>query len=157
LTSDDASLKETPLVQVVLCLGGNLGNSAQILTDMRNAVSALLSGTVVCSSYMETEPVGMPSGTPWFHNQLIMGDYSGSPFKLLDNCQSIEQSLGRIRHGGLHSRTADIDILLFGDLVMSDSRLVLPHPRMIERRFVVNGLAEIFPLGRHPVYNKTFA
>jgi 2-amino-4-hydroxy-6-hydroxymethyldihydropteridine diphosphokinase len=75
---------------------------------------------------------------------------------LLHHCQRIEQQMGRTHKGMLKPRTADIDILLYGEEVVSARELVIPHPALLNRRFCLEGLAEVAPKMRHPVAGRTF-
>ena len=104
------------------------------------------------SSLYETEPVDVTE-QPWFLNIVLQGEVNvSSPFELLDATQAIERDLGRTREGSVHRgpRVIDIDILLFGEAIVTDKRLRIPHPRMTVRRFVLEPLVEIAPDVRHP-------
>lgn len=101
------------------------------------------------SSFYETEPVGFRD-QGWFVNQVAGIETTLSPFDLLLVTQHIESALGRTRAIRWGPRSIDIDILLYGDLVIDHADLTIPHPRMTERRFVLVPLAEIAPSLRHP-------
>jgi len=96
------------------------------------------------SSLYETEPVGL-GDAPKFLNAVAEVRTALSPEELLEACLRIEERLGRVRTGLLDSRTLDLDLLLYGDERRSTGRLMLPHPRMTERGFVLQPLAEIAP------------
>jgi 2-amino-4-hydroxy-6-hydroxymethyldihydropteridine diphosphokinase len=142
-----------------LGLGSNLGDRA---ANLLQALPALLSGDIrliSASSIYETEPVDYPD-QPNFLNIVIALTGEGlEPFSLLNFCLEIESKLGRRRTIPQGPRSIDIDLLLFNDLVIDGIRhgieLVLPHPRMHLRRFVLAPLVEIAPSLRHPVLGKT--
>ena len=106
------------------------------------------------SSFFETEPVGY-SEQPWFLNQVLKLETMLTPHELLARCNEIEHDSGRVRTFPNAPRTLDLDILLCGDQVICEPDLIIPHPRMTERRFVLEPLAEIAPDLLHPVEKKT--
>lgn len=108
------------------------------------------------SSYYETAPVGY-SDQPTFLNAAALLETRLPPQALLDRLLEIERSFGRDRSHGIPNgpRTLDLDLLLYGDLVLNTPALQLPHPRMTERAFVLLPLAEIAPSRIHPLANKS--
>ena len=106
------------------------------------------------SSIYETEPQDV-RGQPWFLNQAIEVGTELFPAQLLARLQKIEADMGRRRETAKGPRIIDIDILLYEDLVIRTSDLEIPHPRMAQRRFVLEPLAELAPGLRHPVLGKT--
>ena len=112
---------------------------------MRRAGLELVSG----SSVWESEPVDCPS-LRGFLNMAVRVRTERQPLELLDLLLSIERSAGRTRGARNAPRTLDLDLLMLGDLQWSDDRLRLPHPRMWERRFVLEPLCEIAPDLRNP-------
>jgi 2-amino-4-hydroxy-6-hydroxymethyldihydropteridine diphosphokinase len=147
---------------VYLSLGSNMGDRE---ANLRAAVERLreLGQVTAVSSLWETEPVEHTS-QPWFLNCAVALETELMPKQLLAHTQKIEQSLGRRRSGLPMSaggnkgpRTLDIDILLFGRVVVDTAGLVIPHPAMHQRRFVLEPLAEIAPGVRHPVLKTTVA
>jgi 2-amino-4-hydroxy-6-hydroxymethyldihydropteridine diphosphokinase len=128
---------------VVLCLGGNLGDRASYLRQMETELAEVLLPPITKSRLMETEPLGVTAGHPWYYNRLLRGRYGGVPRGLLEACQAIEKRCGRTRPGKYAPRTADIDILLFGDMVVSEKDLNIPHRHLCDRRFFLEGLKEI--------------
>lgn len=136
-----------------LSLGSNLGDRE---ANLRRAIEALRGlGTVTAvSSFYETEPVEFVA-QPWFLNCAVALETDLMPKQFLARAQAIEQSLGRRRLTPKGPRTIDIDILLFGNSVVDVPALVVPHPAMHERRFVLEPLAEIAAEVRHPVFKRT--
>ena len=131
------------MADVVLSLGTNLGDRASNMRRMEQALAQVLEAPLVVSSLMETEPVGVSEEQPWYYNRLIKGGYRETARKLLLQCQAIEQSLGRTRERNYASRTADIDIILFGAAVVETKDLTIPHRHIRDRRFLIEGLREI--------------
>lgn len=141
-----------PLQTVYLSLGSNLGDRRDNLTSAVARLERAYMAVRRTSSLYETEPVDLTE-QPRFLNIVLEGDVKvSSPFELLEATQAIERDLGRTREGSVHRgpRVIDIDILLFGDSVVMDERLTIPHPRMTVRRFVLEPLVEIAPDVRHP-------
>ncbi len=139
---------------VYLSLGSNLGDREQ---HLRQALSGLARGPIEprrISSCYETEPVGYRD-QPWFLNIAVEASTLLSPHDLLDRCLHIESKIGRRRSFPGAPRTLDIDILLYGDQVMAAETLVIPHPRMQDRRFVLTPLSEIAPQVLHPLLRQT--
>ena len=124
--------------------------------NCQSAVEGLAeAGRVVSvSSFYYTEPVGYKEQED-FINAVAGLETNRSPADLLAICSAIEDRLGRRRTVRWGPRTVDLDILLYGDLVMSRPELVIPHPLMAMRRFVLAPLVEIAPEVMHPVLNKT--
>ena len=139
-------------------LGSNLGDRE---TTLRAALERLRQAggieVVAASSLVETEPVGGPPGQAKFLNAAAHLRVEWAPEELLDRLLAIEAALGRVRRERWGARTLDLDLLLYDDLVVETRRLVVPHPRMHERRFVLEPLAEIAPGLRHPVSGITIA
>lgn len=106
------------------------------------------------SSLYYTEPVGFKEQAD-FINAVAGIETDLPPMDLLSICQSIENRLGRVRTLRWGPRTLDLDILLYGDLVMDQPDLVIPHPMLAARKFVLIPLAEIAPRAVHPVLNKS--
>ena len=138
---------------VYLSLGSNLGDRD---ANLRNAIERLrgVGNPVAISSFYETEPVDVAS-QPWFMNCAVKLDTEKMPRQLIAAILSLEQEMGRQRKQGKAPRTIDIDVLLFGSSIIKIPSLTIPHPRMHERRFVLEPLAEIAPDTRHPVFKRT--
>jgi len=148
IEKSEALKSKTPAndtIFVALSLGSNLGDRRFYIESMEQALRSVLTG-VKSSRVMETEPVGAGGGHPAYLNKVVSGYYSGSAYELLDRCLSIENGLGRDRPSHRAPRTADADILLFGDEEISDPpRLTVPHPELRNRRFCLEGLMRIDP------------
>ena len=138
---------------VYLSFGSNLGDR---LANLRTAIQRVASFATVerISSFYETQPVEL-TDQPWFVNCAIALDFDGSPRDLLQHALAIEQEMGRQRLQKKGPRNIDIDILLYGDHVVDEPGLKIPHPAMHQRRFVLEPLAEIAPDARHPLLKKT--
>lgn len=135
-------------------LGSNLG---QPVAELRRAVSELPARGIevpVCSSLYRTEPVDT-SDPRWFVNAVALVRFDGTPHELLSVCRRVEADHGRKRRERNAPRTLDIDILLLGERILSTPELTVPHPRLHQRRFVLEPLVEIAPEVVHPVLAKT--
>ncbi|MDO5576350.1 MAG: 2-amino-4-hydroxy-6-hydroxymethyldihydropteridine diphosphokinase [Fibrobacter sp.] len=133
------------MVSVVLSLGCNLGNRRENIERMIRALEKVLTAPLRKSSLMETEPVGVAGEQPYFYNQIICAGYNDTPEKLLYECNEIELSMGRDGKKMLAPRTADIDILLYGNLSMKSESLTIPHHAIFQRRFCLEGLNQLVP------------
>ena len=130
---------------VYLGLGTNLGDKRKNLNDAIRMLENLVGEVEKVSSVIETEPEGFKSDN-MFLNAVVKVRTALSPFEILDITQDVEKSLGRKEkssNGIYHDRVIDIDILLYDDINISTPRLVIPHPRMTQREFVMTPLAEI--------------
>jgi 2-amino-4-hydroxy-6-hydroxymethyldihydropteridine diphosphokinase len=137
---------------VYLSLGSNLGAREENLHRACEALEAEHVHIVKRSSIYETEPRNA-AAQRWFLNMALECETRCFPVQLLTLLQKIERKLGRARGSGAvrnAPRTIDIDILLFGGAVVQTSQLTIPHPRMLDRRFVLEPLIEIAPELRHP-------
>jgi len=128
-------------VRAFVGLGSNLGDRESHLVG---AVQGL-PGVVAVSRLYETEPVGGPAGQGLYLNVVVELDTALGPRELLEVAGRLEAAAGRRRGVPDGPRTLDVDVLLVGDRVVEDEDLVVPHPRMYERRFVVEPLAELAP------------
>jgi len=137
-----------------LSLGSNLGDRE---ANLRRALELLASPEIRIrrvSSLYETEPQDLRH-QPWFLNLAAEIETSLFPMQLLNRVQKIEKDMGRKRIVEKGPRTIDIDIVLFGNFTIDTPRLTTPHPRMQDRRFVLEPLAELAPDLRHPVIRRS--
>ena len=145
---------------VYIGLGGNIEPRAQTLMQALKLLNGR-EGVSVCrvSSFIQTEPVGGPQDQPEYMNAaaMLIADLESEP--LLGVMQEIEAELGRDRKSEQRCgpRTCDLDMLLFDDVIAESEKLTLPHPRMHERLFVLEPLAQIAGAVVHPVLHKTVA
>lgn len=141
---------------IYLSLGSNIGDRAE---NIARAVAALAEHGVRVtrqSSLYETEPVELRE-QEWFLNGVVAAQTDLAPREVITALLAIERSLGRERTIPKGPRIIDIDILLFGDAVVKEPQLEIPHPRMAARRFVLVPFAEITPEAWHPVLRKSIA
>jgi len=136
-----------------LSLGSNLGRRAANLARARRLLAA---GIEILreSSIYETEPVDYPD-QPWFLNQVLEVRTALDPPGLLRLAKSVEAGLKRVPTVAKGPRTIDIDILLAGDLVIETPDLIVPHPRLHLRNFVLAPLSELAPRIIHPVLGRS--
>lgn len=131
-----------------VALGSNLGERVANLRNARRDIAALrgVLPPIRSSPVYETDPVDCEKGAGKFLNAVIEFEYSGEPDVLLRALAAIEKMLGRpAAHTRNISRTVDLDLLYFGELVIETAELQLPHPRIVEREFVLRPLADIRP------------
>ena len=141
---------------VLLALGANLGNPRSQILDAWNRLTQRPGVQGEClSSFYVTKPVGGPENQPDFLNCAGLVRTELTPEQFLSEILEIESALGRVRTEYWGPRVIDIDILLFGDHVIRTDRLVIPHPRMHERRFVLDPAVEIAPEMIHPIFGKS--
>jgi 2-amino-4-hydroxy-6-hydroxymethyldihydropteridine diphosphokinase len=100
---------------------------------------------VAVSEVYETEPVGGPEGQSPYLNVVVELRTADAPRRLLERCRELEEAAGRVRTVRFGPRTLDADVLMVGDAVLDEADLIVPHPRMWERRFVLAPLAELAP------------
>ncbi len=133
-------------LMVAIAFGSNLGGKQE---NIARALELLQQGGLKVSKVskiIESTPVDCPAGSDIFQNGVLCGLWSFNVENLLKLCQNIEKSLGRPPVRGVNSpRTIDLDILLFGDQIIDIPFLQVPHPRMLERDFVMQPLLQIVP------------
>ncbi len=133
------------MAEVALGLGSNLGDRQAHLSGAVRALETWEGVRVTAlSSLWETPPWGVEE-QPHFLNACVLIETSLSPIEVLDACLAIERDHGRERSLRWGPRTLDMDVLYYDDVEMADDRLILPHPRMLLRSFVLAPLAEIAP------------
>ena len=146
--------RETSLVgeTAYLSLGSNLGDRA---ANLREALAQLdgAGRLLAVSAFYETQPVDVPD-QPWFLNCVAAIETDKTPRELLQLALRVEAAMGRLRMREKGARKIDIDIVLFGDWVVDEPGLNIPHPAMHQRRFVLEPLVEIAPEARHPALGK---
>ncbi len=140
--------------EVLIGMGSNLGNSRKtLLTAWKRIGESKEIDCIRLSSAYHSSPVGMESAN-WFVNCVGLFETSFSPRQLLTLLLELEIDLGRTRDKnlcGYQDRMIDLDIILFGDKVINETELVLPHPRFHKRLFVLEPLVEIAPETYHPL------
>ena len=139
-------------------LGSNLGEREHTLqAALRQLGETDGVEVLVVSAFIETAPVGGPEGQPPFLNAAAHLRSGIGAEGLLERLLAIEHSFGRVRRVHWGPRTLDLDLLLYDDLVLDTEGLTVPHPRMHERVFVLEPLAQIAPAVVHPVLGRTVA
>lgn len=145
------------MATIYLLLGGNIGDKERIFSEARTILNNRVGEIQLQSAVYETEPWGFES-PDLFWNQALELSTSLSPAEVLAATKQIELELGRIRnHTQYGSRLIDIDILFYGDQIINQENLVIPHPRIQERRFALIPLCEIVPDLIHPAFQKSIS
>ena len=141
---------------VYLLLGSNLNERILMLRNARSEITSSAGKILRQSAVYESEPWGFQSAHP-FLNQVIVVETEHSPQQLMGLIGDIEKRLGRTRHSGpgYVSRTIDIDILFFNDEVICEQDLIIPHPRIQDRKFTLIPLSELDGSFIHPGSGKT--
>lgn len=141
---------------IYLSLGSNLGDRAPNLAQAVKALAGIGVRVLRESLLYETEPVDFLE-QPWFLNCVVEAETSLAPRALLDGLQSIERGLGSRKLVPRGPRIVDLDVLFYGNEVILEPGMEIPHPRLAERRFVLVPLVEIAPEFCHPVLQRTVA
>lgn len=137
--------------------GSNLGDKERCFAEACLLINKRCGLVTKVSSAYETEPWGFEA-EEWFLNRVIVVETELDPEEMLSQLLDIEADLGRIRHPeaqGYSSRTADLDLLYFGDRIIHSPTLVVPHPRLHLRRFALLPMSEVDPDKVHPVLHLT--
>ena len=142
------------ITRVAIALGSNLGDRRGHLDYAASRLGSILRNIRVSTS-VDTEPVGVPGRQPLFLNAAAIGETALSAGELLEALLEIERERGRERPMPGAARTLDLDLVLFGNQILDEPGLVVPHPRFRGRRFVLEPLAEIAPDMVDPVTGKT--
>lgn len=152
------------MARVVLLAGGNIGDVKTRLQHAQQRINDRVGAVLRCSHRYESEAWGFAAGTR-FSNQAMEVSTDLTPEEVLDAVQAIEADLGRDREAEERerqrtgapyaSRTIDIDLLFYDDLIIATERLTLPHPLLAEREFALVPVCEIMRTHRHPVSGRT--
>jgi 2-amino-4-hydroxy-6-hydroxymethyldihydropteridine diphosphokinase len=146
---------QTSNLQIVyLLLGSNLGNRKEILDKAIELISLKVGVIISQSKDYETKPWGV-TDQPDFLNLAISVYTALKPLEILEQTQAIENQLGRVRKEKWGARLIDIDMMFYGNEIIDEPNLKVPHPLMQERDFALIPLAEIAPDFVHPVLGKT--
>ncbi len=140
--------------RIYLSLGSNIGDREGHLREAVTRLGQSEIRVLGCSPVYETEPVDYTQ-QGWFLNLVVSGETVLFPMQLLSRLGRVERELGRVRGVPKGPRTIDIDILFYAAAVVDTPRLQIPHPRVAERRFVLQPLADLAPELRHPVTHRT--
>ncbi|RYZ96377.1 MAG: 2-amino-4-hydroxy-6-hydroxymethyldihydropteridine diphosphokinase [Sphingobacteriaceae bacterium] len=142
------------MAAIFLLLGSNLGNRQQFLQQAIQHIENDIAQVIKISSVYETQSWGN-EGAPDYLNQVVLIEAQLPAAEVLKSILAIENELGRERREKWGSRVIDIDILFYGDSIIDEPGLHIPHPRLHERSFTLAPLAEIAPDFIHPILNKT--
>jgi 2-amino-4-hydroxy-6-hydroxymethyldihydropteridine diphosphokinase len=142
--------------QAYIALGSNLGNR---LANLRAATESLktLGQVLTTSPILEYPAIDAPPGSPAFLNCVLLLETALSPQDVLAGLLEIERQMGRVREIKNEPRIIDLDLLFYDQLQLNEPNLQLPHPRMHQRRFVLEPLSLIAPGLSHPILNKSMA
>ncbi len=137
--------------EAVIALGTNLGNRIENINAAVRAI-AKLSGVKIlkASSIYETEPVGCGEDDEKFYNAALLVETTVSPALLLGECLGIEAAMGRVREKKNGPRIIDLDLILYEGFKSESFEMTVPHPRALERAFVLTPLMDLYPSGRAP-------
>lgn len=140
-----------------ILFGSNMGDKEALFAQACLLINNRCGRVVQVSAAYESEPWGFEA-EEWFLNRVIVVETEKGPEELLQQLLEIERELGRIRHPeiqGYTSRTADLDLLYFGQRVINTDTLIVPHPRLHLRRFALVPMCEVAPEWVHPVFGLT--
>lgn len=143
-------------VRVAVALGSNLGDRAAHLTWALGELAAVLTD-LRPSPFLNTAPHEVPDPQPDYLNAVAVAHTTLAPGALLDRLLQLEVARGRVRPGVRAARTLDLDLILYGNRVIEEPGLQVPHPRFRERDFVLGPLAALAPRWRDPVSGQTLS
>lgn len=136
--------------EAVIALGTNLGNKIENLNAAVRAIARLSGVKVIkASGVYETDPIDCDEDLK-FYNAAILVETTVSPFVLLGECLGIEAAMGRVREKKNGPRIIDLDLIIYDGFKSESFELTLPHPRVLERAFVMAPMMELYPSGRAP-------
>lgn len=145
------------MAKVYISLGSNEGDRLKSLVSAVKLIEIQIGTIKKYSSVVESEPWGFISETS-FYNMVLLVETDLSPQQILAKALAIETSLGRTRHGNVYTnRIVDIDILFYDDKQINDDNLIIPHPLLHKRKFVLQPLATINGVLIHPVFHTSVA
>lgn len=141
---------------VAIALGSNVGNRAAHVDWAVSRLREFIDGLLV-SEYVETAPQGVPADPPQhdFINAVVTGHTALAPRALIERLLALEAERGRVRTTPGAARQLDLDLILYGNLVINEPDLIVPHPRFRERAFVLGPLAELMPAWIDPTTGQT--
>lgn len=142
--------------KICLSIGTNLGDRTFNINQSIKCLESELGKVLLISSVYETDAWGL-TNQPSYYNIALIQETLLNPFEALNITQHIENKLGRVRKEKWGARIIDIDILFFNDDIIETERLIVPHPRISERKFVLSPLEEILPHYKHPIFNETIS
>jgi 2-amino-4-hydroxy-6-hydroxymethyldihydropteridine diphosphokinase len=140
--------------EIVLSLGGNIGEVRATFTKAIHLLKEELGGEVIISPLYGTKAWGVEN-QPDFLNQVVILKSSLSPVQVLKICLTIELKLGRVRRQKWDERVIDIDLLFYNNEIINLKELIVPHPYVHKRNFVLFPLVDVLPLFKHPLLGKT--
>ncbi|MEW5742444.1 MAG: 2-amino-4-hydroxy-6-hydroxymethyldihydropteridine diphosphokinase [Myxococcota bacterium] len=147
------------MARVHLALGSNLGDRQAALDEAVRRIGAIAETAVVARSSTHETPALLPpedaTPQPDYLNAVVLVETALSPRALFVAVKDLERAMGRVSTTRWAPRVIDVDVVLWGEVVVDEGDLVIPHPRMHERRFVLAPLVELSPDARHPVLHKT--
>jgi len=142
--------------ELIIGLGSNLGNRRENIEKAIVLIGEKIGSVTAISTFVETEPWGFESENKFLNCAIIVEDepytssLSNRASAIIEILQSIESGFGRVRTGVYTDRAIDLDILFYGDSVIHGAGLVVPHPRLHERDFILVSLMELCPEKVHP-------
>ena len=147
---------------IVVAYGANLdsryGDPVQTFEIARQMLGDTHIKLIKSSSLYDTSPVGTENEIqPWYTNAVMQVETDQTPYELLNTLLNVECEIGRTRDKRNEPRVIDLDLIAYHNEIINDDHLILPHPRMHERKFVLHPLQELDEQWRHPVFNTEIA
>ncbi|MFA6482159.1 MAG: 2-amino-4-hydroxy-6-hydroxymethyldihydropteridine diphosphokinase [Bacteroidales bacterium] len=148
--------------ELIIGLGSNLGDRQENIRKAIHLIGEKVGKVTAASTLVETEPWGFESANKFLNGVIIVGKtapsqrvYPSGAHEIIGILQSIEREFGRVRTGVYTDRMIDLDILFYGDLVINEPGLIVPHPKLHEREFILVSLMELCPDKIHPLLKKS--